>query len=61
MWFGSHESLNKMSSVLNRLKSKSILKNLPPEVMRNFVTPKVAEFREIPWNSTNAIIQNVES
>jgi hypothetical protein len=41
-------------------KNKSILKPLPPEVKitRNFVTPTVAEFREILQNSTNSIIQN---
>ncbi len=38
-----------MLPMLNHLKNKSILKNLPPEVkiLQNFVTPKVAEFREI--------------
>ncbi len=28
------------------------------KVMRNFVTPKVTKFREIPRNSTNSVIRN---
>ncbi len=41
-------------------KNLKHFKNQPPEIkiLRNFVTPKVAEFPEIPWNSTNAVIQN---
>jgi hypothetical protein len=41
----------KMSSVLNRSKNKSILKNKPPEVkiMWNFITPKVNEFRNMEF------------
>ncbi len=28
------------------------------KIMRNFVTPKVAEFRKIPRNLTNSVIRN---
>jgi hypothetical protein len=36
-----------MSSVLKRLKNKIILKTPEVKIMRNFVSPEVAEFRGI--------------